>query len=269
MNNIVQKKFKNIFRVLCISPLLIIFINLNVAAEVSRLDLLKTNWSFEGIFGKFDRAALQRGYQVYNEVCSSCHSIQYLSYRNLTEKGGPEFSEEQAKEFAASFEVIDGPNSEGEMFTRPGRLSDQFIKPYPNIEAAKFANGGAYPPDMSVLVKARKGGANYIYSLILGYENPPEGFEIEDGVYYNKYMPGHKIKMPEVLFKGLVDYADGTEATEQQIAKDVVTFLAWVSEPHLEARHKTGFKVLLYLFVLVILVYFSMKKIWSRTETKV
>ena len=122
---------------------------------------------------------------------------------------------------------------------------------------------------MSVLVKARKSGANYIYSLILGYEDPPEGFEIEDGVYYNKYMPGHKIKMPKVLYKGLVDYADGTEATEQQIAKDIVTFLTWVSEPHLEARHKTGFKVILYLFVLVILVYFSMKKIWSRTETKV
>ena len=180
MNNIVQKKFKNIFKVLCISPLLIIFINLSVTAEVSRIDLIKTNWSFEGIFGKFDRAALQRGYQVYNEVCASCHSVQYLSYRNLTEKGGPEFSKEQAKKIAASFEVMDGPNSEGEMFSRPGRLSDQFIKPYPNIEAAKFANGGAYPPDMSVLVKARKGGANYIYSLILGYEDPPEGFEIED-----------------------------------------------------------------------------------------
>jgi len=264
-----QKKFKKIFKVLCISPLLIIFINLSVTAEVSRIDLIKTNWSFEGIFGKFDRAALQRGYQVYNEVCASCHSVQYLSYRNLTEKGGPEFSKEQAKKIAASFEVMDGPNSEGEMFSRPGRLSDQFIKPYPNIEAAKFANGGAYPPDMSVLVKARKGGANYIYSLILGYEDPPEGFEIEDGVYYNKYMSGRKIKMPKALYKGLVDYADGTEATERQMAKDVVTFLAWVSEPHLEARHKMGFKVILYLFVLVILVYFSVKKIWSRTETKV
>ena len=268
MKNIVQKKFKNIFKVLCVSPLLIIFINLSVAAEISRIDLLKTNWSFEGIFGKFDRSALQRGYQVYNEACSSCHSIQYLSYRNLTEKGGPEFSEEQAKEIASSFEVIDGPNSEGEMFTRPGRLSDQFTKPYPNIEAAKFANGGAYPPDMSVLVKARKGGANYIYSLILGYEDPPAGFEIEDDVYYNKYMPGNQIKMPKVLNKGLVEYADGTEATEQQMAKDVVTFLTWASEPHLEARHKTGFKVILYLLVLVVLVYFSMKKIWSRIETK-
>ena len=121
---------------------------------------------------------------------------------------------------------------------------------------------------MSVLVKARKGGANYIYSLILGYEDPPEGFEIEDDVYYNKYMPGNQIKMPKVLNKGLVEYADGTEATEQQMAKDVVTFLTWASEPHLEARHKTGFKVILYLLVLVALVYFSMKKIWLRIETK-
>ena len=261
------KKFKNNIKILFIYLIIIISCNNSVAEE--KVSLLKNKWSFEGIFGTFDRASLRRGYQVYNEVCSTCHSINLLSYRNLSEKGGPEFSLESAKNIAASFEVIDGPNSEGEMFTRPGRLSDQFIKPYPNIEAAKFANGGAYPPDMSVLVKARKGGANYIYSLILGYEDPPEGFEIEDGVYYNKYMSGQKIKMPKILNKGLVEYADGTEATEQQMAKDVVTFLTWVSEPHLEARHKTGFKVILYLFVLVILVYFSMKKIWSRTETKV
>ena len=244
------------------------FINLNVAAEVSRLDLLKTNWSFEGIFGKFDRAALQRGYQVYNEVCSSCHSIQYLSYRNLTEKGGPEFSEEQAKKIAASFEVIDGPNSEGEMFTRPGRLSDQFIKPYSNIEAAKFANGGAYPPDMSVLVKARKGGSDYIYAVLRGYTEPPANFELEDGVYYNTYMTGNKIMMPNPLSEGLVEYNDGTKATEEQMAKDVATFLAWAAEPHLEARHKIGFKAIIYLIILTILAYFSMKRLWSRIETK-
>ena len=245
------------------------FINLSMAAEeLSRIDLLKIKWSFEGIFGKFDRSALQRGYQVYNEVCSSCHSIQYLSYRNLTEKGGPEFSEEQAKEIAASFEVIDGPNSEGEMFTRPGRLSDPFVKPYPNIEAAKYANGGAYPPDMSVLVKARKGGANYIYSILLGYEDPPEDFNLEEGVYYNKYMLGHNIKMPNILSDGLLDYTDGTKASVKQMAKDITTFLTWVSEPHLEARHKIGFKVILYLIILALLVYLSMKKLWLRIESK-
>ena len=162
----------------------------------------------------------------------------------------------------------DGPNSEGEMFTRSGRLSDKFIKPYANIQAAEAANGGAYPPDMSVLVKARKGGANYIYSILLGYKNPPDGFELEDGVYYNRYMPGNKIKMPAVLSDGLLDYSDGTEATVEQMAKDIATFLSWTSEPSLEARHKMGFKVILYLIALAILIYFSMRRLWLRIETK-
>ena len=240
--------------------------NNSIAAE--DLDLLKNKWSFDGLFGTFDRASLRRGYQVYNEVCSSCHSMQFLSYRNLSENGGPEFSLEDTKNIAASFEVIDGPNNDGEMFTRPGRLSDKFIKPYPNVQAAKAANGGAYPPDMSVLVKARQGGANYIYSILLGYDDPPEDFKLEDGVYYNKYMPGYNIKMPNILSDGLLDYADGTEATMQQMAKDVATFLTWASEPSLEARHKIGFKVILYLIILAGLVYLSMKKLWSRIETK-
>ena len=167
-----------------------------------------------------------------------------LSYRNLGEKGGPEFSVDQVKAIAANFEVTDGPNNEGEMFTRPGRPSDKFVSPYPNVQAAMAANGGAYPPDMSVLVKARKGGADYIYSVLMGYEEAPTGFELEDGVYYNKYMYGNKIKMAKPLAEGMVSYADGTEATESQMAKDVTTFLTWASEPHLEARHKTGLKLL-------------------------
>ena len=160
---------------------------------------LKTDWSFEGIFGTFDRASLQRGYQVYQDVCAGCHSVQHLSYRNLSEKGGPEFLPEEAKAIAAQFEVTDGPNEDGEMFTRPGRLSDKFVKPFPNVKAAAAANGGAYPPDMSVLAKARKGGADYIYSLLMGYEEAPAGYELDDGVYYNKYMPGNKIKMAEPI----------------------------------------------------------------------
>ena len=153
--------------------------------SAEKIEYLKTDWSFKGLFGKFDRGALQRGYQVYTEVCSSCHSMKYLSYRNLAEKGGPEFSVEQAKAIAASFEVKDGPNADGEMFTRPGKLSDKFVMPYENVKAAQAANGGAYPPDMSVLVKARGGGANYIYSLLQGYEDPPAGVTLDDGVYYN------------------------------------------------------------------------------------
>ena len=154
------------------------------------------------------------------------------------------------------------------MFARPGRLSDKFIQPYANVQAAKSANGGAYPPDMSVLAKARGGGANYIYSILLGYEDPPEDFNSDEGVYYNKYMPGNNIKMPNVLSDGLLDYEDGTGATVQQMAKDVSTFLTWVSEPSLEARHKIGFKVILYLIILALLVYLSMKKLWSRIESE-
>ena len=265
-NNFVSKKLKNIIKILFVYSVIMVSANNSKAAE--SLDLLKNKWSFEGLFGTFDRASLRRGYQVYNEVCSSCHSMQLLSYRNLSEKGGPEFPLEDIKNIAASFEVIDGPNSEGEMFSRPGRLSDKFVKPYPNVQAAEAANGGAYPPDMSVLAKARKGGANYIYSILLGYDDPPEDFKLDGGVYYNKYMPGHNIKMPNALSNGLLDYADGTEATSQQMAKDIATFLTWASEPSLEARHKMGFKVILYLIVLGILVYFSMKRLWSRIETK-
>ena len=239
-----------------------------VFAESSN-DLLKVDWSFKSIFGTFDRASLQRGYQVYNEVCASCHSIKYLSYRNLAEKGGPEFSENEAKAIAANFEVTDGPDSTGEMFTRPAKLSDKFVSPYANEEEAKSANGGAYPPDMSVLVKARKGGPDYIYSLLLGYENPPEDVKLDDGVYYNKYMYGNKIKMSAPLSEGLLEYSDGTKATTEQMAKDVVSFLMWASEPHLEQRHKFGFRVIIYLIIISILVYFSMKKIWSRIESKV
>ena len=194
--------------------------------------------------------------------------MQYLSYRNLGEPGGPEFTEEEVKAIAAGFEVTDGPNAQGEMFTRPGRPSDKFVSPYPNVNAAAAANGGAYPPDMSVLVKARKRGANYIYSVLVGYEDPPVGVILDEGVYYNKYMIGNKIKMPNNLSNGLVEYADGTEATVDQMAKDVTTFLSWAAEPELESRHKTGVKVMLYLILLSILVFLSMKRIWSRVNLK-
>ena len=251
--------------------ILIIFIStvsFSVHSEETNKNYVKTNWSFKGIFGTFDRASLQRGYQVYQEVCSGCHSVQHLSYRNLSEKGGPEFSLEEAKAIAAQFEVEDGPNSDGEMFMRPGRLSDKFVKPYPNVEASTAANSGAYPPDMSVLAKARKGGANYIYSLLLGYEEPPAGFEIDEGVYYNKYMSGNKIKMTAPLSDGLVEYSDGTQSTTAQMAKDITTFLVWTAEPHLESQHRMGFKVIIYLIILLTLVYMSKQKVWTRFSSK-
>ena len=218
---------------------------------------LKVDWSFKGITGKFDRASLQRGFQVYKEVCSSCHSMQYLSYRNLGEPGGPEFSEQEVKAIAASVEITDGPDA------------DKFKNPYPNVKASIAANGGAYPPDMSVLVKARPDGSNYIYSVLVGYEDPPQGVILDDGVYYNKYMIGNKIKMSSPLSDDIVEYSDGTQATVDQMAKDVTTFLSWAAEPELEERHRTGVKVIIYLVLLTTLVYLSMKKIWSRVDSEV
>jgi ubiquinol-cytochrome c reductase cytochrome c1 subunit len=257
-------------RFLKLLSLIILFFGSSLNSySAEKVEYLKTDWSFKGLFGKFDRGALQRGYQVYSEVCSSCHSMKYVSYRNLAEKGGPEFTEAQAKAIAASFEVTDGPNADGEMFTRPGKLSDKFVMPYENVKAAQAANGGAYPPDMSVLVKARGGGANYIYSLLQGYEDPPYGVTLDEGVHYNKYMYGNKIKMANPLSDGLVEYADGTNASLEQMSKDVTTFLMWAAEPHLEARHQMGFKAIVYLIILTVLVYFSMKRIWSRIETEV
>ena len=245
----------------------LIFIKPLFSAET--IDPIKVNWSFKELTGKFDRASLQRGFQVYKEVCSSCHSMQYLSYRNLGDPRGPEFTLEEVKAIAASVEIEDGPDSQGEMFTRPGKPSDKFKSPYPNVEASTVANGGAYPPDMSVLVKARPGGADYMYSVLMGYEEPPAGMKLDDGVYYNKYMIGQKIKMASPLLEGIVEYSDGTEATVDQMAKDVTTFLAWAAEPELEVRHKLGIKVIIYLLLLTILVYLSMKKIWSRIDSEI
>ena len=259
LNNLLAKIFLIIF---------IMGLSNSAYSEEKKAEFIKNNWSFEGVFGTFDRASLQRGYQVYQEVCSGCHSVQHLSYRNLSEKGGPEFSPEEVKAIAAQFEVTDGPNEDGEMFTRPGRLSDKFVSPFPNVKAAAAANGGAYPPDMSVLAKARKGGANYIYSLLMGYEEAPAGYELDDGVYYNKYMPGQKIKMAEPISDGIVEYADGTETSKAQIARDVTAFLVWAADPHLEARHKIGFKVFFYLIILLTLVYLSKQKVWSRFGSK-
>ena len=257
---------KKIFKLFSI--IILLSLNSYSAFSAEKVEYLKTDWSFKGLFGKFDRASLQRGYQVYTEVCAACHSMKYLSYRNLSEKGGPEFSVAQAKAIAASFEVTDGPNSDGEMFTRPGKLSDKFVMPYENVKAAEAANGGAYPPDMSVLVKARGGGVDYIYSLLQGYEEAPSGMTLDDGVHYNKYMYGNKIKMSAPLSDGIIEYSDGTNASVEQMSKDVTTFLMWAAEPSLEARHQMGFKAIVYLIILTILVYFSMKRIWSRVESE-
>ena len=227
---------------------------------------MRPYWSFEGPLGKFERASLQRGYQVYSEVCSGCHSMDLLSYRNLVQDGGPGFSEKQAKAMAAMFEVETGPDQDGEMFMRSAILSDKFVSPWTNEQQARSANGGAYPPDLSVIVKARPNGADYIYSLLLGYKDAPEGTELDDGVYYNEYAKGMRIAMPQVLYEDGIEYTDGTAATEVQMARDVTTFLTWAAEPKLEERKRMGFKVIIYLLILAFLFYFTNKRIWRDSH---
>ena len=228
---------------------------------------MEPDWSFQGPLGKFDRAELQRGFQVYTEVCASCHSMDLVSYRNLVQEGGPDFSEKQAKAMAAMFEVEAGPDADGEMFMRPAILSDKFVSPWKNEQEGRISNGGAYPPDLSVMVKARSGGADYVYSLLLGYEDEaPEGVTLDDGVYYNIYAKNQKIAMPQVIYEDGVEYTDGTMATEVQMAKDVTAFLAWSAEPKLEERKRIGFKVLVYLIILSFLLYFTNKRIWRDTS---
>ncbi|HEC14711.1 MAG TPA: cytochrome c1, partial [Rhodospirillales bacterium] len=214
------------------------------------------------VFGTFDRGALKRGFQIYSEVCSACHSLRLLSYRNLKEIG---FSKNEIKAIAAEKEVQDGPNDDGEMFMRPAKPADRFVSPYPNKKAAQAANNGALPPDLSLIVKARKGGADYIHALLTGYKDePPKGFNLLEGSNYNIYFPGNQIAMPAPLSDDAVEYADGTKPTLDQLARDISTFLAWTSSPELEARKSMGIKVILFLLVLTGMLYALMKRIWAK-----
>ena len=218
------------------------------------------SWSFDGLFGAFDRAALRRGHQVYSEVCASCHSLNLLHYRNLAGIG---LSEARIKEIAAEAEVVDGPDAEGEMFDRPGRPSDRFVDPFPNENAARAANSGAHPPDLSLMTKARAGGADYLHALLVGYVDPPEGLELPEGMAYNTYFPGHQIAMPAPLFEDAVEYADGTEATVERMAADVTAFLAWAAEPELEERKRMGLKIVLFLILLTGMTFAVKRKYWA------
>lgn len=220
-------------------------------------------WSFDGPFGKFDRASAQRGWQVYKQVCSSCHSLKYFRFRNLDQIG---YSEDMIKAFAAEYEVPGEPDEFGDETTRAALPQDVFPAPFANENAARASNGGALPPDLSLMTKARHDGANYLYSLMVGYEDAPADFELSEGKNYNPYFKGGQISMAPPLAEGIVDYEDGTEATPEQMAKDVTQFLMYVAEPSLEARHQMGIKVLIFLSILVVLLYFSMKKIWKPVK---
>ncbi|PJB71780.1 MAG: cytochrome c1 [Alphaproteobacteria bacterium CG_4_9_14_3_um_filter_47_13] len=221
------------------------------------------HWSFDGIFGTYDRAALQRGYKVYSQVCAACHSMDRISYRNLTALG---YTEAQAKAVAANYMVEDGPNDEGDMVERTALLSDHFPNPYANKNAAAYANNGAMPPDMSLLVKARHGGADYIYGIMTGYEEPPADHELLPGQNWNRYMPGNVIAMAQPLSDGLVSYEDGSSETVAQYARDVAHFLTWASEPHMEERKRTGIKAFLFLLAFTGLMYVIKRKVWAKVH---
>src|SRR5689334_25224431 len=220
-------------------------------------------WPFEGVFGTFDTAASQRGFQVYKEVCSACHAVKHLAFRNLEEIG---YTEDQVKGIAAQYQVTDGPNDEGQMFQRPARPSDPIPGPFPNDQAARAANNGALPPDLSMIVKAREGGPDYVFAILTGYKDAPPGFNLLSGMNYNEYFPGHQIAMPPPLSDNAVTFADGTSATVPQMAHDVVTFLTWSAEPNLEPRHRTGFKVMLFLIIMAGIFYAAKRKIWATAH---
>jgi ubiquinol-cytochrome c reductase cytochrome b/c1 subunit len=240
----------------------------------------RQHWSFSGPFGLYDPGQLQRGFKIYREVCSNCHSLKLISFRNLAEPGGPDFTEAQAASVAASFQVQDGPDDQGKMFKRPGKVSDFFPSPFPNEQAARAALGGKLPPDMSVLAKARgyewgfpwfvfdaftmyqEDGPDYIHAILTGYEDAPAGFVLAPGAQYNKYFPGHAIGMPKPLSDGQVEYTDGTPTTVDQYARDVAAFLMWAAEPTLNARKRLAFQVMIFLIVFTGLLYFTKKRVW-------
>lgn len=270
--------------------LLLAALPLTAQAASERVIPPSLSWSFSGPFGTFDRAQLQRGFKVVKEVCANCHSMSLLRIRNLAQPGGPEFSPGQVTALAATYQVKDGPNDQGEMFERPGRPADPFPAPFANEQAARAANGGAYPVDLSVIAKARtyergfprfvvdiftqyqEQGPDYLAALLAGYKDPPpEGTPpLLPGQYYNTYMPGHLIAMPKPLNDGQIEYPKGADGQPQapetvaQYAKDVSAFLVWAAEPHLEQRKRIGLQVMLFLLIFGSLLYYAKKKVWSR-----
>lgn len=246
---------------------------------------VEQSWSFAGPFGHYDKGELQRGLKVYREVCAACHSMNRVSFRTLSDLG---YSEGQIKTIAAEYDIEDGPNADGEMFTRPGTAADYFTGPYPNKAAAAAANGGAYPPDFSLLAKARavergfplfifdiftqyaENGPDYIYSLLTGYPEggeAPEGVDVAEGTHYNPYfINGVSLAMAAPLSADLVTYDDGTPATVEQMAHDVTAFMMWAAEPKLEERKQLGFKVMMFLLIFSVLLYLTKRQVFAKLE---
>ncbi len=244
---------------------------------------VEQDWSFAGPFGTYDRGELQRGLKVYREACAACHGLSRVSFRNIEALG---YSEEQVRALAAEYEVQDAePDANGEMFMRPAVPSDHFPSPFPNVEAAAAANNGAAPPDLSLIAKARavergfplfvidiftqyaESGPDYVYNLLTGYQDPPEGYEVPPGTYYNPhFIAGSALAMPMPLFEGAITYDDGTEGTIEQYAHDVTAFLMWAAEPHMEDRKRMGFVVMIFLALFGGLMYLTKRKVWRQIE---
>ena len=260
------------------------------AADEHPPEIARQDWTFGGMTGHYDKEQLRRGYQVYKDVCAACHGLRLLHYRNLSEPGGPEFAEGNVEQMAAEAQVTDGPNDDGEMFTRPGKPADRFVSPYPNAKAAAAANGGAVPPDLSVMAKARtieragpwyleplnwisdvatnyqEQGPDYMHALLTSYAEAPSGMTMAPGMYYNAAFPGHQIAMPAPLSDGQVTYPDGVPATLDTYSRDISAFLMWAAEPKLEERKRMGLKVLIYLSILAALLYLSKRALWRHVE---
>ncbi len=232
-----------------------------LAAEKEVAHPTAQNWSWQGPFGKFDQQQLQRGFQIYKEVCSACHGLQYLSYRNLGDLG---YSKAQIKTIASEYEITDSVDDEGEPVTRPARPADRFVAPFANDQAARAANGGSLPPDLTLMAEARANGSNYIHALLVGYQEAPEGTLLNPGQYYNPFFPGSAIAMAPPLAEGQVSYADGSPETVDQYARDVTAFLTWAAEPNLETRKKTGFQVMIVLFMFLILTILVKRRTWRN-----
>lgn len=257
-------------------------------ASTTHAEPKDVKWGFEGPFGKFDQAQLQRGYKVYREVCSACHSMELMSFRNLGQKGGPFYDPKYknpndnpyVKAIAKDYQINDIDSETGDVIQRPGTSADRFPNPFPNEPAARASNGGALPPDLSTMAKARELGPRYIYSLLTGYEEPPAGLEVPAGKHYNPYFPGDLSafykgpKVPEGGFIGMppplapdkVSFDDGTKSSVEQQAKDVVAFLTWASEPKMEERKSFGIAAIIYLLILSGILYASYKRIWRNVS---
>jgi ubiquinol-cytochrome c reductase cytochrome c1 subunit len=231
-----------------------------LAAGGGDVVLEKRDWSFNGPFGTFDKAAMQRGFQVYREVCAGCHSMKLIAFRNFADLG---YNDAEIKAIAAQYEVQDGPNDDGEMFMRPGIPADRMPAPYANDNAARAGNNGALPPDLSLIAKARPNGPDYLYSLMVGYKDAPAGTKVPEGMYYNNAYSGHMIGMPQPLYGGDVSYADGADTSIEGVAGDLVQFLMWTAEPKMETRKRIGVAAVFFLGIFVIFSVLAKRRVWA------